>query len=178
MDPAQRLSVEEESARYRCHQNEASAAYVKFFEPLVAEIEGQRIFGASKALDFGCGPGTVLMDLLKQKSWQVTAYDPLFRPHENVLTQEYDLVTCTEVWEHLHEPTQVFKLLQSLLAPGALLAVMTSAPPESNEFASWQYRRDLTHVGFFSAAAMKFIAAKYNWSLIFAKSPYWVFRKQ
>jgi hypothetical protein len=178
MDPEQRLSSEQEAERYHQHRNQASEGYIKFFEPLVGEIQRLRITGANKALDYGCGPGTLLMDLLIQKSWFVSCYDPLFLPDENVLTQTYDLVTCTEVWEHLHDPVQVFARLQTLLSSNSILAVMTSAYPSKEDFALWPYRRDMTHVGFFSESTMRIIAAKYNWQLVFAQSPYWVFRKQ
>ena len=178
MDPEQRLSSEQEAERYRHHQNQASAGYIKFFEPLVEEIEKQRAANTNKALDFGCGPESVLMDLLKQKSWQVTGYDPLFLQNKNVLKERYDLVTCTEVWEHVHNPILVFDQLQSLLATNSLLAVMTSGYPKNAEFSSWYYRRDLTHIGFFTESTMKVIAEKYNWDLLFAKSPYWIFRKK
>lgn len=177
MDPEQRWSEEQEVERYRLHQNQVTDGYLKFFEPLIVEIEKYRKPHQIKALDFGCGPEPVLAELLKQKSWKTTFYDPLFFPDQNVLKNKYDLVTSTEVWEHLYQPIAVLDQLQDLLSSSALLAVMTSSPPNQEEFSSWSYRRDMTHVGFFSEKAMKFIAQRYGWEILFSKSPYWMLHK-
>jgi 2-polyprenyl-3-methyl-5-hydroxy-6-metoxy-1,4-benzoquinol methylase len=73
----------------------------------------------------------------------------------------YDLITCTEVLEHLKDPLETLRMLKDRLNPGGILAVMTlfhpvydisSTPdplPCEKVFKAWWYRRDPTHISFF-----------------------------
>ena len=65
-----------------------------------------------------------------------------------------------------------------ILKTFGLLAVMTAAHPGVGLFHDWQYRRDLTHVIFFTEKTMRWIADHFNLDLIKAQTPYWVFQKK
>lgn len=62
--------------------------------------------------------------------------------------------------EHLHRPGPALAQWWRLLAPGGVLAVMTSMVPNLQEdFATWHYHRDPTHVSLFSPPTMHHIGA-------------------
>ena len=92
-------------------------------------------------------------------------YDPLFANHGSALNQRYDFVTCTEVVEHFHEPRKEFDQLVRLLRPGGWLAVMTSWYPPEDQFLEWHYRRDPTHVCFYSPRTFQWLSQHYDLEL-------------
>ena len=42
-------------------------------------------------LDFGCGTGPALADMLIKEGFKVSLYDPFFYPDKDVLSKQYDL---------------------------------------------------------------------------------------
>ena len=64
--------------------------------------------------------------MLIQEGFKVSLYDPFFYPSKDVLTNQYDFITCTETVEHFHDPYKEFNILDDLLKPGGWLGVMTS----------------------------------------------------
>ncbi len=152
------ISHEAERSRYATHHNSIDdTGYVKMFEEWLQRSE-LPIEGGRSALDFGCGPGPdwVLARILEHRGYAVDTYDPYFT--RNALPQKsYDLITATEVFEHLSDPLSVMQSLKSRLKPGAVLAVMTLFHPVGNSenprwdgFKDWWYRRDETHVSFYT----------------------------
>lgn len=183
MDPSERLSAEEEKARYDFHENKDTPGYRTFLAPVLEEIARFRqkkglCPSQVKILDFGCGPTAFLERLLREQAFEAASYDPFYFPDPSLLQQEYDVITSTEVWEHLHHPRTDLTLLTQILKPSGLLAVMTSSPPGKEAFPDWPYRRDLTHVTFYSEISMKWIAGHFGLELIRAQTPYWVFQKK
>lgn len=181
-DPSQRLDASEEKARYDHHQNEETQGYVSFLNPLVKEIHSY--FTASgiestkiSVLDFGCGPTALLSKLLNEKGYRTNNYDLFYFPDKEAFKYNYHLITSTEVWEHLHNPKVEIERMLRVLKSSGLLAVMTSAHHGEAVFSDWYYRRDLTHVTFFSEKTMNWIARKYDLRLLKQKSPYWIFQK-
>jgi len=155
----------EELQRYLEHRNTRDdAGYVqflrRFIEPLCAAVPT-----GSRGLDVGCGPVPVLSELLTANGRPTLHYDPLFFPGVEVLQGSYDFVTCSEVVEHAHDPAALFAQLFGLLRPAGTLGVMTSLLDDSIDFATWWYRRDVTHVCFFSAATMEWVGAQYGRSV-------------
>lgn len=182
MNPSERLSPQEEKARYDQHQNESSAGYLSFLAPLVKEIDVY--FKAANldpsslsTLDFGCGPTGFLSTLFIEKGYRAYNYDIYYYPDQDQLRRNYHAITSTEVWEHFYHPRQEIELQLRLLKAGGLLGVMTSAHRGEAAFHDWHYRRDLTHVSFFSERTMQWLADKFKLKIVKAKSPYWVFQK-
>lgn len=182
MDPAERLSPELEKQRYDLHQNESSSGYQAFLEPLINKLEAHfRAAGLSpihlSVLDYGCGPTAYLSTLLLKKGFMPANYDLYYFPDQDQLRKTYHAITSTEVWEHFYEPRQEIERQLRLLKAGGLLAVMTSAHRGEASFHDWHYRRDLTHVSFFSENAMMWVAQKYRLQLLHSQSPYFIFQK-
>lgn len=182
MHPEERMTAQEEKARYDLHQNEATLGYQSFLEPLVKDIEAY--FTAAEvsrehllSLDFGCGPTAYLSSVFFDKGYRSHNYDLYYYPDTEPLRRTYHVVTATEVWEHLYNPRQDLEKQLRLLKSGGLLGVMTSAHRGPAAFVNWHYRRDLTHVVFYSEKTMTWLAQKYQLRLIRAKSPYWLFQK-
>lgn len=182
MNPLERLDIHHEKLRYDQHQNNETAGYTSFLEPLVQDIHSY--FCAAgvatsqlSALDFGCGPTAVLSKLLDEKGYKTCKYDPFYFPDQEPLRRTHHLITSTEVWEHLYNPREEIEKLLRLLKSGGLLGVMTSAHHGQAVFSDWHYRRDLTHVTFFSEKTMKWLAESFKLHVIKMKSPYWIFQK-
>jgi hypothetical protein len=66
LNPAHRLSIEAEHARYRLHRNDpADKDYRRFFSKLVDPLL-QRLSPQAEGLDCGCGPGPALAWMLRE----------------------------------------------------------------------------------------------------------------
>lgn len=182
MDPAERLTPELEKQRYDLHQNESTAGYNAFLEPLVNKLDSYfRSAGVNPnqltVLDYGCGPTAFLSSLLLKKGYMPSNYDLYYFPDQDQLRKTYHAITSTEVWEHLYDPKIEIERQLRLLKAGGLLAIMTSAHRGEAVFHDWHYRRDLTHVVFYSETVMKWIAQKYRLQLLHSQSPYFLFQK-
>lgn len=163
LDPAHRLSREEEHNRYLLHENDGTdSGYVNFLKRL-AEPVMERLHPGDRGLDFGCGPAPVLSQILTAAGFPCAAYDPFFAPDETLLDKRYDFITCSEVVEHAHDPALMFATLRQMLAPSGILGVMTMFHPGEDPFADWWYRRDPTHVCFYDEATMRWIGERYAW---------------
>ena len=100
---------------------------------------------------------------MKKDGFEVFLYDPFFYPDKDVLTKQYDFITCTETVEHFHNPWKEFNTLNTILKPNGWLGVMTSFLTTDVMFENWYYRRDPTHVTFYSEKTFQVIASQRNW---------------
>jgi hypothetical protein len=156
-----------EERRYREHRNEfGDSRYLDFLRRLADPVSGRLAPGAH-GLDFGCGPQPVLAEFLSGAGFPTAYYDPLFHPDASVLAKRYDFVTCSEVLEHVHDPRTVVERFASLLVSGGILGIMTRFHGVEAPFATWWYRRDPTHVCFYSEATMNWIAVDRSWTVEF-----------
>ncbi len=123
-----------------------------------------------KALDFGSGPEPVLATFLETSyNYDVDIYDLFFSPKKVYEGKKYDLITCTEVVEHLNNPLPFFKLFSSLLSPGGVLSIMTLLHPrDKEEFLSWYYIREDSHITFYSLKTLQYIASQTGLTLIYS----------
>jgi hypothetical protein len=71
-----------------------------------------------------------------------------------------------------------FARIDALLAPRALLAVMTEVHPGPDPFAGWHYRRDPTHVAFYSNRTFAWIADAWSWTVELLDRRVVLFRKR
>lgn len=161
------IDAKAEKAIYDQHQNDlADEGYRRFLtralEPVVA-----RVNKGAKGLDFGCGPGPLLASMLSEEGYHVSLYDLYYHPNNDVLKQNYDFITCTEVIEHIAGPQQVFEQLLSMLNVGAPLVLMTKLVLSPERFANWHYKNDLTHISYFSRATFEFVARQFNVAIEF-----------
>ena len=163
LDPSQRPTPEKEYERYCQHDNDpADPGYRKFLSKLAHPLL-EKLAPGSKGLDYGCGPGPALANMLEGCGHRMKIFDPFFYPDTSVLEQNYDFVTCTEVVEHFHRPFSEFVFLDGLLRPQGWLAVLTSFLTQDERFANWRYRRDPTHVIFYAEETFFVLVEKLDW---------------
>jgi SAM-dependent methyltransferase len=164
LDPALRPTADEERGYYLLHENHPDDPRYRQFLSKLADPLKARLRGASRGLDYGCGPGPALAAMLREAGHDVALYDPFFAPDPAPLSGAYDFVTCTEVAEHFHHPAQEFDRLHRLVRPGGWLAIMTCFQTEDARFAGWHYRMDPTHVVFYRAETFRHLAREWGWS--------------
>lgn len=164
LDQIQRLSAEEEYARYRQHRNDPHDDRYRRFLSKLSNPLLEKLSPGAKGLDFGCGPGPALAHMLREAGHRMRLFDLFFFPDPEPLEDTYDFITCTETIEHLHYPAEMFTCFDKMLKPGGWLALMTCFLTDENRFASWHYRRDPTHVVFYRAATLRHIADRFGWS--------------
>ncbi len=177
--PADQPEKEEEKSLYDTHVNTfENKGYVNMFEQFLQVAVFPFKQGGS-ALDFGSGPGPVLYEMLLRYGYDAEHYDPFYRPDSNALQKRYDLITSTEVFEHLSDPLFETKRLSRMLKEGGVLSVMTSFRPKRDEdFLKWWYRRDKTHIGFFTPQAMKALVKNLPLNIVYTdREKYTVFQK-
>lgn len=159
---AEQVTPAQEIARYRLHENTIdNAGYVARFERLMGALPAAA-GPPGRALDYGCGPGPVLVELLRRRGWDATGYDPLFAVDVD-LSRPFDVVTCTEVVEHFRAPRSSWAHLAERVRPGGWLAVTTLLHPGPERVDGWWYSRDETHVAFYSRRTLEWIAAWRGW---------------
>lgn len=157
--PKFHVEASKEKALYDNHQNTMeNEGYVNMFKRFLNQGVYPFI-DSGAALEYGSGPGPVLYELLKRAGFAVDHYDPFYHPNETVFSKTYDLITSTEVFEHFHDPQKEIKTLSAILNKGGYLAIMTSFRPlDDDAFLKWWYRRDKTHVSFYTLRALDLLA--------------------
>jgi hypothetical protein len=164
LSPAQWLSSKAEYAQYIEHENSPTDdGYRKFLSKLITPLL-KKLTPGQTGLDYGCGPGPVLAQMLSEAGHNVSLFDPLFFPDQHLFDQNYDFITCTETIEHFHRPAEEFSRLNQMLRPGGWLAIMTCFQTDDSRFSSWHYRRDPTHVVFYRETTLRYIAKNFGWS--------------
>ena len=175
--PDQRLGPAAERAHYETHQNDpADLGYRAFLNRLAAPLV-ERLPPGAEGLDYGSGPGPTLSVMLREQGFPVDCYDPFFDQDLGALHRFYDFITCTETAEHFYRPGDEFERLDRMLRPGGWLALMTEMLQEGRAFEQWRYARDPTHVCFYRASTIKWIAARFAWSPEFPHRSVVLFRK-
>ncbi|HTX71959.1 MAG TPA: class I SAM-dependent methyltransferase [Rectinemataceae bacterium] len=161
LSPRHHPSHEAELARYRLHRNELSdPGYRRFLEVFLQKGVAPFLPRGGRVLDFGSGPVPALAALLEEGGWNCKPYDPFFAPGETWRRRQWDCIVLHEVAEHLRQPGRTLRALACRLIPGGLLAIRTRFRPISREaFATWWYREDPTHLGFFAPPCLRHFAA-------------------
>lgn len=154
---------ETERGEYSLHENNPrDPGYLQFLNRLLDPLLRQ--FDASKVgLDYGCGPGPAMPELLADTGHTIYLFDPIYRNDATLLKRTYDFITCTEVVEHFHHPADEFARFNRLLRSGGWLGILTTFQTEDTKFRNWHYRRDPTHVVFYREATMRYLAAQFGW---------------
>lgn len=166
LDPACRLSQQEEKQRYEKHHNDVDdPGYRSFVAPIVSVIT-EKFSNRSLGLDFGAGPGPVVAKLLREQGYVLELYDPYFCDTPEVLEKKYDFIVCCEVIEHFNSPAKEFQLLRSLLRPGGALFCMTELYSEKIDFLNWHYKNDPTHVIFYHQQTLRAIKTLFDFSSV------------
>jgi 2-polyprenyl-3-methyl-5-hydroxy-6-metoxy-1,4-benzoquinol methylase len=173
------LTPDQELNRYLKHTNSLdNTGYVDMLNAFIDKSITPFRQNIKTILDFGSGPEPVLAQLLREMGFKVDIYDIFFAPEEEYLDRTYDLITCTEVLEHLKDPLKALGILRNLLNPGGIIAIMTlfhpvydlSPTPDQlpceKIFKDWWYRRDPTHISFFRPETFYHIAKSLDLTIL------------
>lgn len=167
IDESHLMTREEEFAEYELHENTIdNEGYVMMFERFMEEGLYPYVKTPKRVLDFGCGPGPVLAELMKRKGYEVEVYDIFYAPDKP--KGLFDAVTSTEVFEHFVNPLKEIELILSMMKKGAYMAVMTQYhPKDDEEFKKWWYNREDSHISFYTTETFEYIASKYNLEYVY-----------
>jgi SAM-dependent methyltransferase len=177
LNPKNYISENAEIAHYKCHNNDVlDPKYQQFASPIVNTI--LKDFNSNhKGLDFGSGTHSVIVKLLRDSKYNVVEFDPYFAKNEALLQKKYDYISCCEVIEHFQNPRIEFEKLFSLLKPNGKLYCMTHLFSETNNFDSWYYKNDPTHVFFYHQKTIAWIANHFGFSNFSIQNRLIVFEK-
>ncbi len=178
--PQNHLSPQKEREVYDLHENNPNdLAYRDFLSQLVVPLKNHIHPKEQflKGLDFGCGPGPTLHLMLEDLGIKMDIFDPIYFPDFNLLGNSYDLITCSEVFEHFKDPIGDFTKLYNALRRGGILGVMTEFYHEGRDFPNWHYIKYHTHVGFFSKNSLSYLADRFHMEINFYNDRIAVFKK-
>jgi len=169
------ISQSDEKAKYDNHQNSPeNQGYCTFLDKLLLPMQ-EYLKQGDKGLDFGSGPGPTLSLLMQQRGYEMDIYDIFYHDNREVFHNKYDFITSTEVIEHLHNPLEEIERLWSCLNEGGILGLMTAFRVE--EFEKWYYKRDLTHIIFFTPSTFEWLAKRLGARLTIPESGVVILRK-
>lgn len=197
--PNQQLNLSLQKTRYDFHENTIeNAGYVGFLNRAIKPALSW-LKASGRGLDYGSGPGSesegsVLARILEAKGFSMDSYDPIYRPDGIEIFPRvggvgsfsrleggesgYDFIFSTEVWEHFTDPASSLQSIANLLKFNGILVVMTSPWSEKTAFESWHYAKDDTHVCFYHANTMEWIAQNWGWEIIERPlEAVWIFRR-
>lgn len=159
-DNLQKLSEEDEKKIYDLHENSIeNKGYVNFLTNFV-DSSVIPFIKKGKALDFGSGPEPVLQQILNTKyQFNCDIYDYYYAKHIEVFEKTYDLITSTEVFEHLSDPVDILNKFHKMLKDQGIVSIMTLFHPKNKElFFDWFYIRDPSHIIFFTPKTFEILA--------------------
>lgn len=166
---ADQLDKKDQVKIYSNHNNSIEDKhYVDYFYHFLEAAVFPYVKG-KKALDFGSGPSPVLAQILSTfHDFDMDIYDLFFAPEKIYQGKKYDLITCTEVMEHIDQPKPYFELFAKHLKEDGILSIMTSHSPKTKEdFMDWYYIRDKSHIGFYNEKNIAYLAKDAGLEIIY-----------
>jgi len=158
----------DELKQYQNHNNTMeSRGYVEMFEKFIDATIKEYLEDINDVLEFGSGPGPVLSELLKQRNLNVDIYDKYFSPQKVYENKKYDLITSTEVLEHIENPVDIFNFFAKHIKKDSYLAIMTQFHTDNeDDFKKWWYKNDPTHICFFRPHSFEVLASMSGFKVI------------
>ncbi|WP_422486057.1 class I SAM-dependent methyltransferase [Gudongella sp. DL1XJH-153] len=160
-DSSVHVSREDEFKVYENHNNSIlDERYVNYFKDFINASIVPFAGEGREGLDFGSGPEPVLSMIMERDyGYEMDIYDKFYSTKKIYIGKNYDLITSTEVVEHMDDPLEYFRLFRKLLRDDGIIAIMTLFHPvEREKFADWFYIRDQSHISFFTPRTMEVIA--------------------
>jgi SAM-dependent methyltransferase len=152
-----------EKKRYDQHQNSPDDGYEKFISPIINYV--LRNFSREKnGLDYGSGPNSILSNILAEKKYTLSKFDPFYETDSSVLNNTFDFIIACEVIEHFHYPQNDFKKLKEKLNQKGEILIMTHLYDFAINFENWYYKNDFTHVFFYTQETIEWIKKQYDFS--------------
>jgi len=161
--PTYYQDLETQKERYNLHENnEEDEGYRAYFQRFL-DFVLPHVENVETALDFGCGRTSLLAQLLGDEGIACDYYDPIYHPDTFNEDKKYDLIVSTEVFEHLHQPKEVFERLLEKLNSGGYLAIQTEFHSNIQiSFEKWWYPQDPTHIVFFRVKTFSVLCAMHE----------------
>lgn len=153
------VSLSAEKERYDAHENSSESDGYRTYLTGIANAIHENLEPGSRGLDFGSGKTTLLENILEEKGHDVLSYDVFFHPDVHYMDQKFDFIILSEVIEHLRDPMQEMEKLSHLLNENGKFFIKTKLLPEKG-FSTWFYKRDITHVQFFSLTSFRYLSEK------------------
>jgi hypothetical protein len=175
------VSKEEELHVYNSHQNSIDdPRYVKYFVSFLEAAVFDFTSPGKEGLDFGSGPSPVLAKILATHyNYNMDIYDPFYAKEKAYVGKKYDLITATEVIEHISDPLMYFRLFFELMKDDSVLAIMTLFHQNDRErFLNWHYIRDRTHVSFYTPKTIEYAAKKTGLKVIYTDNARYIALKK
>ncbi|MGM0396684.1 MAG: class I SAM-dependent methyltransferase [Bacillota bacterium] len=172
-DSSHHVSLEEEFKIYENHNNSLQdEKYVKYLSDFVDASVVPFAGEGRDGFDFGSGPEPVLSLIMERDyGYRMDIYDKFYSTEKSYKGKSYDLITSTEVVEHLDNPLEYFRLFKRLLKKDGVLAIMTLFHPgDKEEFMDWFYIRDPSHIAFFTPKTMEVIGNLVGLELIYSNN--------
>ncbi|MCB1024846.1 MAG: class I SAM-dependent methyltransferase [Acidobacteria bacterium] len=173
---AKKIEAAADDFDYSTYYDEANLSVPDFVKEsylrTISDLESHR--GNNRFLDVGCGAGTLLR-IANELNWDTTGVE-VSKPAAEHLRSEglnvfkgtldeanfsdnsFDVITCTEVIEHVTDPKGLLKEIARILSPDGILWMTT---PHSNGLsgkllgANWSVVAPPEHLNLFSAKSMK-----------------------
>ena len=170
--PRFRLSADNEKKRYELHENDVlEQGYQDFVSELYVAVT-DLVQTSAKGLDYGSGKSSAISFLLLTDGFNIKSFDPFFNVDDGDLVPDrFDYIVVCEVAEHFYNPRLEFKKLRSYLKPSGHLFILTSLKTDPIDFKAWSYRRDPTHVCFYSEKTFQWICEHLGFSLFKLQQP-------
>lgn len=161
------LNETDENSRYQLHENSTEDVHYINFIKTMTELLKPYLQKNWSGLDLGSGRAAPVEHILSADGFQVSSYDPLFFANPELLQKTYDYVIATEVIEHIARPVGFLDQVQKLTKPGGLVAFKSHwHTSQAHEFQNWYYRREDTHICFYSHKTLSWIATQWNWEIL------------
>jgi hypothetical protein len=161
------LSKEAEDKRYQTHQNSnQDQGYIDFLNKLAIPLK-DFVKNEDSHLDYGCGPYSQLSKILEPVVASSEVFDPLFFPSKEIVKEQYDVVTCTEVAEHFKYAAVDWEQLLSTVKPLGILGIMTQFYKDEINYKEWWYKNDPTHVVFYRQETLDYLTKKYQLKVLY-----------
>ena len=160
VDPIFYPDIETQKCRYELHNNsEKQKGYVDFLSNIIEHALFYKK-NPEKVLDFGSGPNPLTVKLLKERNIDVYAWDIFFANESFPAQETFDIVLCIEVAEHFIDPQKDFCDIARTLKQDGFAFVHTHISPQKDEdFLSWWYIQDITHISFYSKKSLEILAS-------------------
>jgi hypothetical protein len=180
-DKEDHVSAQAQHTIYDSHHNSIEdPVYVAYFNHFLSEAVFPFVNEGRYGLDFGSGPSPVLAQMLTDTyGYMMDIYDLFYSPHKSYINKTYDLITVTEVVEHLENPLDYLSLFRDHLNENGILSIMTQFHHNNDEdFLDWHYIRDRSHISFCNERTFEIIAEMLNLNIIYSDHKKFVtFRK-
>ena len=149
---------------------------ILFSAPLKALLSIKGVSKTQKILDYGCGAGQFVKELIENGFENARGYD-LYLPENieingevylsnnlsNLKNNSWDIITLNHVFEHVPDPIELLKDLKKIMAPGGKLLLRF---PVIDSFAFEKYRENWVqfdaprHVNLFTRKSIQLVVQK------------------